>query len=196
MNKEYKDFIGVYTDVLPAGYCKHVVTEFEKSIGQGAGTNRINFENAYRHEKDDIYIDPLVQPLMGFDNNRVEDVFFKGLQHCWDDYTQEYSVLKELRLSAYEMKMQRTAPGGGYHLWHFESSSKKVSARMVVYILYLNTLEKEEGGETEFLYQKRRVQPVENTLVLWPASYTHTHRGNLVIGNNHKYIATGWFYLE
>ena len=62
------------------------------------------------------------------------------------------------------------------------------------YALYLNTIK--DAGETEYLYQQMRVPPVENTLVLWPATYTHPHRGNVVYGDTAKYIITGWFYLE
>ena len=56
-------------------------------------------------------------------------------------------------------------------------------------MLYLNTVE--EGGETEFLYQSVRFKPVKNTLLIWPAGYTHTHRGNPPLSNE-KYIVTGW----
>ena len=63
-------------------------------------------------------------------------------------------------------------------------------------MLYLNTLPEESNGETEFLYQQRRINPVENTMVLWPAAFTHSHRGNPVYGNAAKYIVTGWFYYE
>jgi len=62
--------------------------------------------------------------------------------------------------------------------------------------LYLNTLEPEQAGETEFLYQQERYRPVENTMILWPAAYTHAHRGNTVFGNSSKYIVTGWFYYD
>jgi hypothetical protein len=54
---------------------------------------------------------------------------------------------------------------------------------------YLNDVE--EGGETEFLYQKKRVKPVKNRVVVWPAGFTHTHRGNPPLSNA-KYIITGW----
>jgi hypothetical protein len=64
----------------------------------------------------------------------------------------------------------------------------------LVYSAYLNTIE--EAGETEFLYQKLRVAPKENTVVIWPAAFTHTHRGNVVHGDKSKYIITGWFYIE
>ena len=93
------------------------------------------------------------------------------------------------------MKMQRTGPGGGYHVWHGEQGPGTHANRAVVYMLYLNDLDG-EGGETEFLYQKMRVKPEENLMLVWPASFTHAHRGNPVLGETHKYIVTGWFYYD
>ena len=63
-------------------------------------------------------------------------------------------------------------------------------------MLYLNTLPENANGETEFLYQKRRLSPAENTMVIWPAGFTHPHRGNPVYGDKSKYIITGWFRYE
>jgi hypothetical protein len=57
-------------------------------------------------------------------------------------------------------------------------------------------LGEDSAGETEFLYQKMRIPPQENCTVIWPAAYTHPHRGNVVHGNKSKYIITGWFYLD
>ena len=94
------------------------------------------------------------------------------------------------------MKMQKTSTGGGYHVWHGEQGNGEQAGRGLVYMLYLNDLPKEANGETEFLYQQRRINPVGNTMVIWPAAFTHAHRGNPVYGDNHKYIITGWFYHE
>jgi len=33
-------------------------------------------------------------------------------------------------------------------------------------------------------------------MLLWPATFTHAHRGNPVLGEQSKYIVTGWFYYE
>ena len=59
-----------------------------------------------------------------------------------------------------------------------------------------NSFEIGDGGETEFLYQRTRVKPEENLMLLWPASYTHAHRGNPVLADKYKYIITGWFYYD
>jgi hypothetical protein len=61
--------------------------------------------------------------------------------------------------------------------------------RIMAFMLYLNDVE--VGGETEFLYQKTRIKPQKDRLVIWPAGYTHPHRGNPPLSNE-KYIITGW----
>ena len=61
--------------------------------------------------------------------------------------------------------------------------------RVLSWILYLNDVE--EGGETEFLYQSMRFKPKAGTFILFPAHFTHTHRGNPPLSGV-KYIATGW----
>ena len=63
----------------------------------------------------------------------------------------------------------------------------------LVWTIYLNDID--AAGETEFLYQKvRRVEPKENSCSIFPAGFTHMHRGNVVHGEKTKYILTGWFY--
>jgi len=49
----------------------------------------------------------------------------------------------------------------------------------------------EEGGETEFLYLKKRFKPIRDRLLIFPAGFTHTHRGNPPLSGD-KYILTGW----
>ena len=50
----------------------------------------------------------------------------------------------------------------------------------------------EEGGELEFLHQNLRFKPRKGDFLIWPAHFTHMHRGNPPISNT-KYIATGWY---
>jgi hypothetical protein len=198
MSAEYKDFIAVYRDVYPEGYCQHLIKEFDRLVESGAGYNRQRGEGAPKHRKNDLQLGLNfgVQSAADFNGARAARMFFDGLQKCYDHYAEQFSVLKDAKIYGTAMKMQRTDPGGGYHVWHAEQGNNENSARVLVYMLYLNTLKPEEAGETEFLYQQRRLQPIENTMVLWPAAFTHAHRGNTVFGERSKYIVTGWFYYE
>jgi hypothetical protein len=197
MRKEIIDHIGVYENVYPEGYCQHLINEFDRLSAAGAGNNRqVGPDAVKKHHKDDYQISFNYngQAISGFENSSPIEMFFHGLQQCFDDYSEYYSVIHDTRLHASIMKMQRTDPGGGYHVWHAERAGQDRADRAVVYSLYLNTLDPESGGETEFLYQQKRFRPKENTLMLWPAGYTHAHRGNTVLGEKSKYIVTGWFY--
>mgnify|MGYP001103971689 CR=1 FL=1 len=53
MKAEYKDFIGVFSDVYPDGFCAHLIAEFERNRTLGAGTDRQNGEGADKHVKKD-----------------------------------------------------------------------------------------------------------------------------------------------
>lgn len=198
MKTEYRDFIGVYSDVYPEGYCQHLISEFDRMELSGAGANRIKSEGAKRHVKNDHQINMSFKghDVFWFKDKNPVDMFFDGLQRCYEDYVSVFSSLSEGKIRATTMKLQRTGPGGGYHVWHGEQGNGDHANRVLVYMLYLNTLEPEEAGETEFLYQRERYKPTENTMILWPASYTHTHRGNTVFGSRSKYIVTGWFYYD
>lgn len=199
MNKEYIEHIAIYKNVYPEGYCQHLISEFNRLEEGGAGSSRQKSEEALKHVKDDhqIMIELANHNLLPFNETNSTTVFFDGLQTCYDDYTNKYSVLKDNgKIRATVMKMQRTSPGGGYHVWHGEQGPGTEANRVVVYMLYLNSIPPEDGAETEFLYQKKRFSPVENTMVIWPAAYTHAHRGNPVLGETHKHIVTGWFYYD
>jgi hypothetical protein len=195
----YDDFISVYKNVYPEGFCAHMIGEFERLINSGAGWKRDDMH----HVKSDtaLSIIPTIHVLAPFKNLYPMDGFFRRLQVAYDNYSNKYTYLKTIKTSTTNCKIQRTDPSEGYHIWHAEAgpfNNKDYTAyerRAVVFSLYLNTLDSStEGGETEFLYQRRRIPAVENTLVLWPASYTHMHRGNAVLGSKSKYIITGWFY--
>lgn len=198
MNAEHKGFIGIYRDVYPEGYCQHLISEFDRLEKMGVGSNRVNSENAKRHVKNDYQIGMSLRQhnALPFNDQDPVTLFFEHLQKCYDDYASVFSTLQQGSIRANIMKMQRTDPGGGYHIWHSEQGNGEQASRALVYMLYLNTLKPEEAGETEFLYQQERYRPTENTMILWPASYTHTHRGNTVFGQRSKYIVTGWFYYD
>ena len=88
--------------------------------------------------------------------------------------------------------LQQTNPTEGYHAFHAENTQWNNAVRTIAWMIYLNDVE--EGGETEFLYYKKRIKAEKGKLLIWPAGMTHAHRGGLVLEKT-KYIVTGWFYL-
>ena len=58
MNVEYKDFIGVFSDVYPEGFCEHLIAEFDRNQNMGISMNRQDSENVEKHKKDDYLFMP------------------------------------------------------------------------------------------------------------------------------------------
>lgn len=86
---------------------------------------------------------------------------------------------------------------GGYPHWHCETSpdpTMEAMHRLVLWMYYLNDVT--DGGETEFWFQQRAIRPKKGTVVIAPAGFTHTHRGNVPLSGD-KYIITSWLlYLR
>jgi hypothetical protein len=96
------------------------------------------------------------------------------------------------------INLQRyTAGRGGYPYWHCELYPRDASAetlhRHLLWTVYLNDGFAE--GETEFLYQQRKIAPKTGSLLIAPAAFTHTHRGNRPQGGD-KFIATSWVLFQ
>jgi hypothetical protein len=96
------------------------------------------------------------------------------------------------------INLQRYRAGqGGYPYWHCELYPRDPGAetlhRHVLWTIYLN--DGFDAGETEFLYQQRKIRPRTGSLLIAPAAFTHTHRGNRPEGGD-KYIATSWILFR
>lgn len=86
---------------------------------------------------------------------------------------------------------------GGYPYWHSEVYPQlphnDALHRVLLFMFYLNDVE--EGGETDFYYQQRSVTPKVGRMVIAPAGFTHTHRGQIPRSND-KYILTSWLLFN
>jgi hypothetical protein len=103
------------------------------------------------------------------------------------DLVQYLFRLGEINAQKYEVNK------GGYPYWHSEvypqSNSTDALHRNLLFMFYLNDVD--EGGETEFYYQNAKIKPKAGRMVIAPAGFTHTHRGNVPTSND-KYILTSW----
>ena len=120
---------------------------------------------------------------------------FEELGQLFLDYAEKYETL--LGMDRMELmpvfNMQKYVDGGHFKRHHFESSSRFTRHRVLVWMIYLNDVEK--GGETYFPYYEKRIKPKKGMMLLWPAEFTHTHAGEEVLKGHDKYIMTGWIGL-
>jgi len=192
MNIKHEQFIGIYEDVFSKQFCEESIKYFENMSKVGFCHNRQNFEGTAKHNKNDLTVFAHYETQINLMHTQALITEFNSVfwNNCYSDYSNTYSSLQDAsKHSIHACRVQKTEIGGGYHTWHFESSSREVSNRLMAWMVYLNDVE--EGGETEFLYQHMRIKPKEGTLLIFPAGYTHTHRGNPPLSNS-KYILTGW----
>jgi len=187
MDKQYyiDNHIGLFKNFMPDQLINDYTNYFNKCEQQGAIYPRQQDETLVSDNAIDTIRETNV--ALTYTNKPFIDIFFKDVYPL---YTQKYSYLKQLAThNILEVKIQKTKIGGGYHIWHCENSKMKSRNRILAFMAYLNDVV--EGGETEFLYQKCRFKPERNTMLVWPAQFTHVHRGNPPLSND-KYIITGW----
>lgn len=196
MNLKDNTFIGIYNNVLSLNLCEKITNYFDYT---------------YKNPND-LPEGTKIKTALGFDETKnggfsrydyqlyvnSEDPVFKIItlcvERCWELYRENYWTVDGVDMKFEEVKLQKTPPRGGFHDWHCETNSLEVVDRCIVWMLYLNDIPVGEG-ETEFLWQGIRVQPKAGTMLIWPAFFTHTHRGNAVYSKN-KYIATGWGHYQ
>jgi hypothetical protein len=118
---------------------------------------------------------------------KVANNYIKKYEYC--NFYAPWTVIERINIQYYP-------PNGGYYQWHTErgSSQSIINDRHLVFMTYLNDVN--DGGETEWYYQKLKIKPQKGLTVIWPADWTHTHRG-IASATESKYIVTGWFsYYE
>ena len=173
------DFISVYDNILTSDECEYYIKLVEHYISNGLITK----EEKALHKTDHFPINfnnDVNYNILSGDNLSME--FLPKIKDSVDDYLKKFSVLGQEKLLIYDTKAKKIPIGGGFHNWHYENTGLQVSARKLVIQLYLNTIE--EGGETEFLYINKRIKAEQGRLIIFPAAFTHTHRGNPPIGQD------------
>ena len=184
------DFISIYENAILLEDCKKWIEYIDYLRKEWL----ILQENSKLHERD--------HETLNFSNDDAYDLtssdklvrsFLPSIKKYVDNYLEDYSLLGESNFLLYDVKAKRIPVAGGFHKWHYENASHESATRRFVVQAYLNTIK--EGGETEFLYQNKRIKAVQGTLLIWPAGYTHVHRGNPPIGQD-KYILTSWGMLQ
>lgn len=102
-------------------------------------------------------------------------------------------LVKQLFRLGHIQAQKYQAGKGGYPYWHSEvypqQGANDSLHRILLFMFYLNDVE--EGGETEFYYQNKKIKPSQGSMVIAPAYFTHTHRGCVPVSND-KYILTSW----
>ena len=195
MKEEYKDFIGIYDESVPVKLCNRFVKDWEeakknRTIIDMTKENETQFRETSKplRRKDEVaYIFPILSTIYPLP---PVNAYFDFLTKCFICYMERYSIQFNGPIYNDVFKIHKVRKSEGYHEWHYEKAKPSETDRIMAYMTYLEVPEK--GGETEFLHQSLRIEPVVGRTLIWPAGFTHMHRGNPPLDGEKMYI-TGWF---
>ena len=185
-------FIEVYNDALTKEQCEKII-DFINSSDLTPGLVQTPLKaDLIQSEKDSWDIS------LNADDTSIEinDLIFKSLTRCIQDYKKQHPQIDQLATWRYcqEYNLQKYNPGQAYHSIHCENMNPKSSLRILAWMFYLNTVT--DGGGTYFDNYDLTMNAVQGRCVIWPAYWTHFHRG-IVSKTETKYIVTGWMnYID
>ena len=198
MNKKtvnIDNFIGVYDNYITKEECNKAIKLYEDENKLKKTINRVVVEKASILEKKDKQYFAQSYNLDIWWSELKTIIFNFGM--AWKHYDKNIGAADAyggIDFQLTSLKIQKTLPTEGYHLWHVEHGQGFVNEpRAFVYSIYLNDVE--EGGETEFLHFSKRVKPKTGRIVIWPAGFPYIHRGNSPLSGE-KYILTSWMMLR
>lgn len=182
-------FIGSWK-LFPLSTCDELISYFEsnKKLHRRGTTGKgidIKAKNST-----DIVINPryIHEP-----RNDIVKRYIDLLFSCYSDYIVQWPFIKILpsNLQIGSFNIQRYKSGEHFQEIHTERASLNTLHRVFAWMTYLNDVEAEHGGSTVFEHYDLEIQPEKGLTLIWPAEWTHAHKGNLLNAGS-KYIITGW----
>lgn len=184
-----EDFIIEYFDIFSKNQCQEIIEyihDLDKNnllIDESTNPN-INVIHHTFNTADDY-----THPINSFSLNNI----YPKIKNCINHYMEEYSVLKNNKFLINCFKFKKIPEHGGFFDWHCEQSSPHNIYRTLVVQIYLNN--NFINGETEFKYYNKKILPEIGKVLIYPAAYTHTHRGNPPLGGT-KYLVSTWGFMQ
>ena len=172
--------------------CDNIIDFFESTGNSHYRKPGIIGGEVNKHLKDSTDL-----PVSPNSKNPIITNYIEQLNIICEQYKEKYKWCHETHHPwslVSKFNIQKYEPGQGFHTWHMERNSSLgptfATARHLAFMTYLNDVE--DGGETEWFYQKLKVKPQKGLTLIWPVDWTHTHRG-ITSPSETKYIVTGWY---
>ena len=188
------DFIEIYEENVSQELCDELVYWFDLCSDKNFTYHNMPFADGRMKPtlRSDEYMVTPNAPVSSISlPGETCEAYWEALNKCYSDYMGKYEInCGDRGLSSLYWKIHKVKEGQGYHVWHEENQGSISRTRVLAWMTYLRV--PEEGGETEFLHQSKRIEPVVGRTLIWPAYFTHLHRGNPPL-KGEKYYITGWF---
>ena len=187
------EFIYEIENALPKDVCEQIIERFkndDEKFPSKVGSSGIVDEKIRKSTT-----------LMISGNERwkdIDDILFKAISRSvkeYGEYIRKYTVdnvcenicnnVEDEGYTINEMKV------GEFYDWHVDDMVRNGKRRSISCVLYLNTLEEDQGGCTDF-WSGKKVRPKQGKMVLFPSSWTYIHRAAPVKNSGVKYTCVTW----
>ena len=183
------DFIGIYDNALSSSLCEDIIEWTNlQPLTKGLSMNSKGITSYDSSIKDSWDFSSRFS-----NQNPIDLKIFQVLNEYTPSYRESYPEIDLIdRWVVYDnYNIQKYDPGDGYYSLHCENAGGRSDiTRVLAWMIYLNTVT--DKGGTYFSSYNKTLEAKEGRLVIWPAYFTHHHKG-VVSKTQTKYIATGWY---
>ena len=123
--------------------------------------------------------------------NELLKKYVEEIYECHRDYIYQWPFIKDMsqKFEIGSFVLLRYTSGQHFKKIHTERSGLGTLHRVFVFMTYLNDVQ--EGGSTYFSHYDLEIKPRKGLTLIWPAEWTHAHKGN-ILKSGKKYIISGW----
>jgi hypothetical protein len=189
------EFICEIPNALPKKICQDIIDKFLKDDNKKPSSTFSGVDSSIR-KSTNLWIS---------DSHKWKDTinvilktFLEGMgkykNYLLDSkYMTERTIDNLFQTLRFESLFVNQSEEGEYYSWHVDDTNKRQSnaPRTFTCLLYLNTLEEDQGGCTEFMCGKK-VRPEQGKLLIFPSCWTYEHRGAEVKNSGIKYTCGSW----
>lgn len=180
-----KVFVMQCPGVFSESYCQSLIADFENAHNK---VRRDSVHHIHSHGESRKTFTEMLMPDAYYNANKN---LIKYVYNVYRDQLYKLVCLPdEYAIEAARMKRYDVGQGFG---WHTDVGDEVSAKRMLVCMTYLN--DNFEGGETEFemIDGNLTIKPETGKLVVFPATFTFPHRGN-VLQLGSKYIINQYIH--
>ncbi len=178
-------FISVFAGAVPQELCREIIRRFEddprRAPGKTCGPN-----DSHELDESKVSTDLTIDEEWA---GALWQPFHAGITQSINTYIASMPALQVAPIRWTPYKIQAYEAGAGKFDWHMDALAGHTLRRQLGLLCYLNTVAR--GGETEFYHQRLAVTPKAGAVAIFPASWTHMHRGKVPTSSK-KYVVSSF----
>ena len=197
------DLIYELKDALPKEICDIIIERYKKDsnkqpskigyegvVNEGVRKSMVLPFSGVREWKD---VDTIIYDVI----NRGIVKYIEHVKHVLSKNVTDDNIIVKESIAKYfenlsdEGYFVQEYTMGGFYNWHVDSFKTKGKARTMSFVLYLNTLEPDEGGCTDFVLGNS-IRPEAGKLLIFPSDWMYIHRSAVVKKPVSKYTIGTW----